>query len=121
MSEEVKQSFSNLRKSKWEEGDSVEGTLLDVRDCHHDKYGRFFVWIIENKIPGEYIFNNAITYQVADKLTIGSQIRVTFLGLQEQGEGKNAMKIFKVDVLDWGSGGGGYVCDLIANDEKGDE
>lgn len=79
-----------------EDGDMVEGILLKVQDNVGPQDSMLYTLEVNGK--PESIWGCAILDQRMIGVKIGEKIRVTFKGVGEASPGKNAPKIFKVEV-----------------------
>ena len=79
-----------------EDGDMVEGVLIKVQENVGPQNSALYTLEVNEK--PESIWGCAILDQRMLGIKIGEKIRVTFKGVGEASPGKNAPKMFKVEV-----------------------
>lgn len=79
------------------DGDNIEGVLVDVKKDLGENNSTLYQL---ETTPGTFVgvWGSTILDQRMSLISVGAKIRITYKGLGEKKGGKNAPKIFKVEV-----------------------
>jgi hypothetical protein len=92
-------AYEEINPSMWEykeEGDFIEGTLVRVQEEVGENKSNLYS--IETSEGVKNVWGSAILDSRMALVVIGSKVRITYKGLGESKGGKNAPKIFKVEI-----------------------
>ena len=78
------------------DGDAIEGTLIDIQDDVGDNKSRLYTIEVDKKPTN--VWGSAVLNQRMVGISVGDRIRITYKGLGEKAAGRNAPKLFKVEV-----------------------
>jgi hypothetical protein len=93
-------AFEEINPNNWNyenDGDNITGVLVKVED--NVGVNKSMLYTIETE-AGHFVtvWGSAILDQRMKLVNVGEKLRVTYKGLTEKKPGKNAAKVFKVEV-----------------------
>lgn len=92
-------TYEEIDPSSWSyqnEGDFIEGILVNVE--HDVGENKSNLYHIETPEGVRSVWGSAVLDQRMPFVKVGEKVKITFKGLGEKKSGKNAPKIFKVEV-----------------------